>query len=385
MKKKLIVTRKNNIVFSALLDDENKALEIGIDDPKDMSIVDNIYIGRVQNVLPNIHASFVEYQKGKTAFIPDILKSGEKVMVQVVKDAIKGKEPVLSRHPVLTGKYVILTSRHLGIHFSYKFTDQGKKDELKASFDERNIDDCGFIIRTKSMYIDNEIILKELDSLYIQYKELFKASEERKLFSKIYEAQPSYLQYILNSREDEFSGIVTDDERLYESMASFLKEYQESDLNILELYDSSNPVRLNVVYDLKKQLHEAFSKKVYLPSGGYLIVEHTEALTVIDVNSGGDVTNKPSSTQYLRINLEAAKEAARQIRLRNISGIILIDFINMADIESKKILLEGLKKYLDKDPMGPNVVDMTKLGIVEITRKRARKTLAEAVSEHYFD
>lgn len=386
MKKKLLITRKNQSIFSTLMDENNRLLDISVEDTRLDHIVDHIYIGKVVNVLPNIHASFVEFKKGRMGFIPDILTPGEKLMVQVVKDSIRGKEPVLSRTPVLTGKYVILTSKHQGLHFSYKFRNPEKKAALLERFEEFHIEECGFIVRTKSLYVDDDVILKELKQLYQQYLDILDASTKKSLYSELYRVLPAHLQYLLNSREDEFLSIITDNEPLYEEVKTYLKTNQEEDLEKLTFYDAKGSrVPISVIYGLKKQLEEVFSEKVYLPSGGHLVIQRTEALNVIDVNSAGDVSKRSSAEEYLKINLEAAAEAARQIRLRNISGIILIDFINMSNITSKQQLLETLKKCLDQDPLGPNVVDMTKLGIVEITRKRMKKPLAEVIHRDFFD
>lgn len=382
---KIIITKKNNYIISCLLDDKNRLLDISLDSSKFENIIDNIYVGKVSNVLPNIHASFIEYKKGENGFIPCVLLQDQKVMVQVVKDAIKGKVPVLSKEPVITGKYAILITKHKGIHFSYKIRDSKKKEELKILYDELYIDNCGFIVRTKAEQEENDIIIKEIKSLHARYTAIKEGFNQSKMYTCLYRAPKSYLNYIIEARRNEITSIETNYKDVYDDIKNYLEKYQEDDLKALHYYDPVNNPPFNVVYSLKKNLHEAFSRKIYLKSGGYLIIDYTEAMTVIDVNSGSDVSDIDAEDGYLQINLEAAGEAARHIRLRNLSGIILIDFINMYKNESKKILIDSLKVELDKDPMGPNVVDMTKLGIIEITRKRAKKPLHELVSENFFD
>lgn len=384
MVKKLLITKIKNSYFSALLDEDNRLVDMSVDDVRCDSILDNIYIGRVANVMHNIHASFVEFRQQEMGFIPDILKPGQKIMVQVIKDSFKGKEPVLSAEPVITGKYVILKAKHTGIHFSYKFKNREKKEQLKKSFEEQNIDDCAFIIRTKAMYVENEVIEAELKSMYENYKKMLEDSETKKVFSVLYKAPTSYIQYIINSRKDELTQIVTDNKEIYDNLHSYLRTFESGEEYKLKFYED-DIVPLTVLYNLSGQLSHALSRKVHLKSGAYLVIDCTEALTVIDVNSGSDSSGGSTSEEYLKINLEAAEEAARQIRLRNLSGIILIDFINMANLNTKNVLLESFKKMLDKDPMGPNVVDMTKLGIVEITRKRAKKPIAELMGQDFFD
>ena len=385
MSKKIIVTKKDNFIISCLVDSKSKLLDISLDSNRFENILDNIYAGKVVNVLPNINASFVEFKIGQKGFLPLLLKSNEKVMVQVVKDSIKGKEPMLSTEPVIKGKYAILITKHNGIHFSYKIKNSKKKDELKKLYDELDINDCGFIVRTKAAYVDNEIILNEIKRLNEMFMQVLKDFETVNPYSCIYKSPPSHIDYLIDSRENEITSIDTNYEDIYLEIKDYLEKFQPKEKKILHFYNPVNNPPFSVVYSIKKNLHDAFSRKVYLEHGGYLIIDYTEAMTVIDVNSGSDVSDDDSEEGFLKINLEAAKEAARHIRLRNLSGIILIDFINLSKKESKEIMLEYLKKCLDDDPLGPNVVDMTKLGIVEITRKRAKKPLHEVVPEKFFD
>ena len=253
MKEKLLITKSKGCVFSALLDENNDLVDISVDDLRCDSILDNIYIGKAENIMPNIHASFVEFRKGEMGFIPEILRPGQKVMVQVIKDSFKGKEPVLSIEPVITGKYVILKARHTGIHFSYKFKNKDKKAQIINEFNGLNINDCAFIIRTKALYVENDVIINELKSMYKSYEKMVSDSEKKDVFSLLYRSPKSYIQYIVNSRKDELTQIITDDEEIHNELDTYLRTFESGEEHKLKLYND-DIVSLPVLYNLSLSL-----------------------------------------------------------------------------------------------------------------------------------
>ena len=197
----------------------------------------------------------------------------------------------------------------------------------------------------------------------------------------IYENQPEYLQVLQNVYEQDLEEIVTDNRELYEQVARYL-EYYGMPAEKLRLYEDKL-LPLSRLYSLETVLKEALSEKVWLKSGAFLVIQQTEAFVSIDVNTGKYTGKKDMQETFRKINLEAAKEIARQLRLRNLSGMILIDFINLKEQKDKDELLQTLQRYLNQDPVKGNVVDITKLNIVEVTRKKIRKSLAEELREEY--
>ena len=193
-------------------------------------------------------------------------------------------------------------------------------------------------------------------------------------------SRPSYLTSILGTRSENLKEILTDDLELYEQIREFLTEEMPKDVEKLRLYEDCH-FPLKALYRLEKGLSDALSARVWLKSGAYLVIEPTEALTVIDVNTGKYTGGKDKQAAVLKINREAAKEIARQLRLRNLSGIILVDFIDMDQAEEKEELLALMRELLKKDPMKAAAVDLTELGLMELTRKKQKKTLMEQAKE----
>ncbi|MCF0228110.1 MAG: ribonuclease E/G [Parasporobacterium sp.] len=393
-KGKLIITRKNGYIFSLLTDEKDKAVQISIDGGRTESIIGNIYIGRVDNIVRSINAAFVEFAPGKMGYFPldsvvqpmytnparkpGPLRKGDKLMVQVSKDGIKTKEPVLTSDINLTGKYVVLTVGEKGLHFSNKFKDPEKKKIIQKRYSSCTYDDIGFIIRTNAAYADVDQIFEETDFYYSLWLMLRDCGLYNNCLSQIYQAPRSYMVNIRDGYEDVLGEIITDDEDIFRELKEYLDRYQPDDTDKLRLY-SGSCVSLHTMYNIDRQISEALQKKVWLKSGGYLIIEPTEALVVIDVNTGKYISEKKAEDEYLKVNLEAAKEIARQIRLRNLSGIIIIDFINMKSEAGKNMLLDYMKSRLQTDPVKTNIVEMTKLNLVEITRKKIRKPLYELI------
>lgn len=393
-KGKLILTKKNGITFSMQLDKNGLATQINLDGGTSESEIGNIYIGRVDNIVKNINAAFVEYAPGMMGYFhlekndhpifinpgrrSGPLRRGDQMIVQVSRDRVGTKEPVLTSDITLTGKYVVLTVLQRGLHFSNKFKDPEKKKQLQREFVSQNFPEAGFIVRTNAMYAGTEAILDEMDFYYDLWLMLRDCGLYNNCLSQIYKAPPSYLVGIRDGYESVMEEIITDDEEIYEEIKTYLERYQPEDLEKLRYYQKGH-VSLRTMFNLDRQLKDALQKKVWLKCGGYLVIEPTEALVSIDVNTGKYISEKKAEDEYLKVNLEAAKEIARQLLLRNLSGIIIVDFINMQSDTFKTMLLDYLKSQLQFDPVKTNIVEMTKLNLVEITRKKIRKPLYELI------
>ena len=315
---------------------------------------------------------------GKNALV-----AGDELLVQIHTEALKTKQPSVTGNLSFTGKYAVITSGNHTAGVSNKLS-KSKKDELLAWWNETAPSfpgEFGIIFRTNAGDTSKEQILTDIQKLYDEYTQMIQYGKTRTCFSCIRKAEDSAISILRDLRQDSLKEIVVDavceNGELYRETESFLKREQQEDLPLLRPYtDASYP--LEKCYNLEQETSLAMQEKVWMKSGAYLVIQPTEALTVIDVNSGKCQKQKQA---FLQVNHEAAAESARQIRLRNLSGIILIDFINLSDTSEKEALMKYLQEelYLDRNP--GKVVDMTKLQLVEITRKKIRKTLAESLSD----
>ncbi len=358
------------------------------------SILGNIYVGRVQKVVPNIRAAFIEIQPGlacyysmeeaaEPIFVKKIpskkLVQGDELLVQVTRESVKTKAPTVSANLNVTGRYLVLTSGDHRLAFSSKLTKPEKQHYRELLSGCQN-EDFGIIVRTNAREVSDELLLQEYESLKTQLTQLIHTATMRTCFSCVSRTPESYMKYLQNSYQEGFTEIVTDLPDVFEA----IRQKQETDPSFaqipLRLYEDKL-LPLAALYNLNKQTEDALQKKVWLKSGGYLVIEPTEALTVVDVNTGKSVTKKDRQEHFLKINLEAAEETAAQIRLRNISGIVIIDFINLEREEDQKTVMEYLRRCVREDSVPVQVVDMTRLNLVELTRKKVEKSLAEQLTE----
>lgn len=377
----------------AYLTENGKVCSISCYGMEEPSLLGNIYIGRVQKVVKNIGAAFIEIEKGFPCYYPledcknpiytkkinsPAMVAGDEVLVQVKREALKTKPPALTANLNFTGKYLVLTTGVLHIGASAKLEPE-TKERLKALVSAAADGRYGFIIRTNAGYASDEEILKEADALISLCESIVEKAKYRSCFTQMYHLPAPWLS-LLRDTYDRGLSILTDDRELYGQMQTFLQATHPEDLHRLSLYEDSL-LPLAKLYSLERELKEALSERVWLKSGAYLVIQPTEALTVIDVNTGKYESKKKKQDTFLKINLEAAQEIARQLRLRNISGIILVDFINMASDEDKETLMNTLRELLHRDPVKAALVDMTALNLVEITRKKVRRSLAEQIKD----
>ena len=381
---KILITKLNDFTVTSYLDSKDEVIELSCEVDSQESYLNNIYVGRVKNVVKNINAAFIEFSKDKVGYFSlerfdKKLCEGDSLVVQVLKDNIKTKFPVLSNHINLTGKYVVLITENSDIHLSSKIKDKKTTDRLKELISRYTCADFGFIIRTNAQSAKDEEIVREIQTLTELWKEISYNSQYRTAFTLLYKAPKDYIREIMNSYDQTVSEIITDIPEVYEDIKDYLSESNLLNLSKLRLYtDSMLP--LNKLYNIEKAINDATRSRVWLKSGAYLIIQPTEALTVVDVNSGKNVEKKSKREQFLNINLEAAKEIAKQLRLRNISGIIIVDFINLETEEDKKKLLNTFEIYLKEDHVKTILVGMTKLNLVELTRKKIKKPLFEQIN-----
>lgn len=392
-------------------------------------ILNNIYVGRVSQVVKNIGAAFVEIESGKKCYLPltevkdpvyvkrisekQPLSQGDEIVVQVIKEAIKTKDPQVTTNLSLAGVYSVVTSADKRLGISGKI-DAQKREALRklaqTVYDER----FGVVVRTNAAEmirtvqvedkadakvedkVENKaevegntqgskqadgsaILTAEIMTLQKQMQEIISIAPYRKVYSTLYQAPPEYVRLLQNQPMDTLEEVVTDDVPVYEELAAFSKQYPSLHLTEkLTLYQDTR-LDLHKLYSIQVQLERALQKKIWLKSGANLLIEPTEAMTVIDVNSSKNTKKKLPEEQHLQINLEAAEEIAKQLRLRNISGIIIIDFIDMKSAEDQNRLLSAIRSFVRTDPVKTEVVDLTKLGLMELTRKKMRRPLLEQI------
>lgn len=395
MNNTLLITKlkqNNKEYIAAALYQEKKMLEVTLEPAEQQSILGNIYVGRVKNIVKNLNAAFIEIAPGMPCYYPlDEMKQplfvkkinspnmvqGDEVVVQVAQESSKSKPPKVTTNLNLSGKYLVLTSENKRIGISRKISEE-KREGLKKHLSFDASEDFGIIVRTNAASASNEEILEEYEKLKQEYRNIQKIAPYRTVFSCIKESTPEYLHMLQNVNQLWLTSILTDAPELFEKAREYLNAAQPEDLKKLSLYEDSG-ITLSSLYRLEHHLKEALQEKVWMKSGGYLVIQPTEALTVIDVNSGKSISKKQVQEHYLKINLEAAEEIARQLRLRNLSGIIIVDFIDMKSDESRELLMQALSRAVSADPVPVRVVDMTKLNLVELTRKKVRKSLAEQV------
>ena len=389
---KLIITNLTchgkEILFAAL-EEQGRISQLTFSETASGGILGNIYIGKVQNIVKNIHAAFIEIADGIMCYYSlddkaepvftnskkdSVMKIGDEVIVQVSKEGMKTKLPSVTSNLNFTGRYLVLTSQRKELGFSGKLNKEEKK-RIREFLEGSMPENVGIIVRTNARNAKKEEILEELKNLQSRYEALLKKGRSRVCFSLLEEHMPEYLQTLQNVYTQALDEIVTDDAEVFQAVQNYLNCYGEYEIPLRFYEDKLLP--LSKLYSLESVLERSLQERVWLKSGGFLVIQPTEAFVCIDVNTGNFSGKKEIQETFRKINLEAAKEIAWQLRLRNLSGIILIDFINMEDQEDKRELLHTLQAYLNQDPIKSTVIDITPLNIVEVTRKKVRKPLLE--------
>lgn len=393
MKRKLLIEKRDNRIRTYFIEDGD-IVEIhsasASPSEADRHRLGDIYIGKVSNIVPNIGAAFIEIEKGVNCYydMKDVKSAifthksgnkqlciGDELVVQISREAIKTKAPTVTGNLSFTGRYAVLTHGNTRIGVSSKIP-KSLREEYKRELASLQNDDFGLIVRTNAKDAPFEDVLEEINALKDEYYSLVRTAETRVCFSCLKSAPPSYIADLKNVYMDGMEAIIIGDHDLYTRIHMFFQAELPEKLDLLELYDNPS-FPLDKLYSTQTALDKALMERAWMKTGGYLIIQPTEALTVIDVNSGKNTSKLDSEDGAMKVNLEAAREAARQIRLRNLSGIILVDFINLNRDENTHRLLHEFRYYLSKDPIQTTLVDMTTLGLVEVTRKKVRRPLHE--------
>jgi ribonuclease E len=361
------------------------------------SMVGNVYLGKVQNVLPGMEAAFVDLGRGRNAVlyagevsydeeiegqsprIEHVLKAGQNVMVQVTKDPMGGKGARLTQEISLPGRYLVLVpnSDVFGISRRLPEKERGRlKDILKRIRPAEH----GLIVRTAAEGATSEDLAADLERLIAEWQEIAKSAKHGRAPRVMYEEPELTVRVVRDAfTGGEFKEMVTDSPELHDKVLAYLKSVAPELTSKVRMHEEKLP--LLEAYHVEEQIHKALERKVWLPSGGYIIIDRTEALTVIDVNTGKHVGKANLEETVTKTNLEAAEEIARQLRLRDIGGMIIIDFIDMLFERNRQKVIDTLKNAMALDKTRSQVFDISPLGLLEVTRKRVSAGLLESFSE----
>ncbi|MBT8206805.1 MAG: Rne/Rng family ribonuclease [Acidimicrobiia bacterium] len=360
------------------------------------SLVGNVYLGKVRNVLPGMEAAFVDFGEGKNGVLyagdinypeefngkkPRIemaLKTGDSVLVQVVKDAMGHKGARLTNQISIPGRYLVLAPDAEVKGISRRLSDEERR-RLRSIINELRPEGMGVIVRTAAEGASEDDIRADMDRLKDIWDGIVAKQVEVKAPDLIYEEPPLVLRVIREHFTRDFRRLMIDDPKTYERVMQYL-EGTEADLTEkVKIYEDDMSIFER--FHVDDQLAKALDRKVWLPSGGHIVIDRTEALTVVDVNTGRFVGHSNLEETVLQNNLESAEEIARQLRLRDIGGIIVIDFIDMEDKRNQEKVLLRLREHLAKDKTRTQVFDVSNLGLVEMTRKNVSEALLETFSE----
>ena len=405
---------------------EGRLAEFHYEEGGSSFVVGEVYLGVVKKVSPGLNAAFVDIGYEKDAFLhyldlgpqvnslhkftkniqtqknasyklsnfknePDIdklgkidqvLSKGQQILVQVVKEPISSKGPRLSCEISLPGRYVVLVPFSNAISISKKIVEKEERHRLLKLVQGIKQNNFGVIIRTVAAHKETEELEKDLRTLIANWEEGMKnlrlANPRDKVIGEMSKAS-ALLRDVLN---ENFDAITVDSKEVYDEIRSYILSVEPDKEHLLKLYQGKT--RLFEARHVEKQLKLSFGKTVSLPSGGYLVIEHTEALHVIDVNSGSSANKSDNGNQEttgLNVNKEAAKEIARQLRLRDLGGIICIDFIDMKNVDNRKVIFDIMKEELERDRAKHTVLPLSKFGIMQITRQRVRPDIAVSTAE----
>ena len=390
MENSIVVVRKDDRIMTALFK-EKELVTIGLENTGNKERVGDIFVGKVQNIVKNIKGAFVEIANKRICYLPleeketpvfcdakkHSIRVGDELLVQISKETRGNKAPLATVGITLTGRFLILARGRENIGVSSKIQDDRLRESLKETVAPFLGEGYGFIVRTNAASAEPGDLEREAHALKEQYEKLLNEKIHNTCFSKVYSAPAEFIMEVRNGYSFEVGKILTDDKEIYEGIKEYLDLGPEADRKKLSFYDDEN-ISLSVLYGLESKLQKALQDKVWLDSGAYLVIQPTEALVSIDVNTGKAIAGKNDTEEtFFKVNCEAAIEIAAQLRLRNLSGIIIVDFIDMKKEEHKKQLLSLLKDELSKDHITTKLIDMTPLGLVEITRKRIRRSIYE--------
>jgi ribonuclease G len=391
----------------ALLESNTHLSELYIERKKAASLVGNVFKGRVVKILPGMQSAFVDIGIEKAAFlhaadvlsgfdysifgediddsepvnhpIEDILQEGEDVFVQVSKDTIGTKGARVTSYITLPGRYLVLMPdvEHIGV--SRKILNEGERTRLKDIVAALKPDNFGFIIRTASEGCTEAELKKDIDYLMLLWDNIQKQKEKLPSPHILYSDLDLTLRSVRDLFSHEIDELIVDSKNEYDKIIEFVNTYFPKLVSRVKLYEETEPIF--DAYGIELEIPKALGKRVWLKSGGYIVIDQTEALNSIDVNTGKYVGKASLEDTIFKTNIEAVKEIAYQIRLRNLGGIIIIDFIDMEKEENRHKLFSVFQEAMSKDRAKCTILEVSELGLIQMTRKRVRESLERILCE----
>lgn len=379
--------------------------EVHIERSQSKGYVGNIYKGKVVRVLPGMQAAFVEIGLERAGFIHaadiapldsegmeerntevadirSLVREGQELVVQVTKDPISSKGARLTTHLSVSARFLVYMpfTRHTGI--SARIEDDKERERLKSLVQEvdgeiRENEEGGFIVRTVAEGVKREELAADITFLYRLWEDLSGKIKTGKAPITVHEDLPLFMRTLRDLVKPDLEKLRIDSREVYAKMREFAEQYAPEIHNKIEHYPGERP--LFDLYSVEEEIQRALGERVQLKSGGYLIIEQTEAMVTIDVNTGAFVGHRNLEETIFKTNLEAATAIARQLRLRNLGGIIIIDFIDMHEAEHQRQVLRTLEKMLERDNTKTSLTGVSELGLVEMTRKRTRESLGQSL------
>lgn len=383
MGKKIIIDSNLYQMRVALVDDR-ELLELFIEDKTNETIIGNIYKGSIKNVLPGMQAVFIDIGEPKNGFLSLENKTnnqkiypGMDITVQVKKEATGSKGVRLDTDITLTGRLAVILTNQDYVGISQKIIDKEERKRLKQIAYSSKPQNYGIIIRTNAEFKAEADIKSEIEKLYNKCENILSTGEFIKSPALLYKDSSILDRTIRDLVSDEIEAIIINDENDYNNIIEISKEIELNLKSKIQLY--TNDISLFNYYSIESQIEKALQKHVWLKSGGFLIIEQTEACVVIDVNTGKFTGKRNLEETIFKTNKEAAVEIAKQLKLRNLSGIIIVDFIDMESTQNQNKILEILEAETKKDRVKTSVVGITELGLIQLTRKKIREPLQNII------
>ena len=417
MKKQILISETSKETRIAILEDD-ELVEFFVEKPEQSRMVGNIYKGKVENVIDAIHAAFVEIGYRLNAFLPFSemddpttvvsmiesivgdsdeeeaprtrrkkpnkphptgLKTGQEILVQVIKEPFAQKGPRVTTDLSIPGRFLVLVPNEEYVGISKKITRRDEKKRLRKIVHDLKPKGFGFIIRTVADGQDEKAIKNDLQDLLQKWAELESNVKNNYAPTCVYRDMEITSMVIRDLFTPDIDQIIVDSKSLYKKLHAYIKSVSPALVKKINYHSSRNP--LFTEYNVEKEFEKTLNKKVWLKSGGFIVIEHTEAMTTIDVNSGKFIGKKDHEKNSLKIDLQASKEIARQLRLRDIGGLVVIDYIDMEEAENRQKVYRELKHALYLDRAKVALSPISGFGLLEMTRQRTRVNLLYSVSE----
>ncbi len=415
MQNEILINATKEEVRVALLEG-GQVVEFYVERRRGASLVGNIYKGRIVKVLPGMQSAFVDiglekaaflyvgdivildempshfnnevsveatndsiYIKPQKASINEIIQEGQELLVQVAKDPIGTKGARVTAHVTLPGRYVVFmpTIDHIGV--SRRITDEAERSRLKDIAELIKPSKGGIIVRTASEGCSEEELRRDLEFLLMLWDNILKKKDSQPAPYLLYTDLDLVLRTVRDMMGQNIERMIIDSDEDYNRIIDFVSVYFPKLADRIELYDGQEP--LFDAFGVEVDISRALGKKVWLKSGGYIVIDQTEAMTVIDVNTGKFVGKESLEETVLKTNLEAVKEIAYQIRLRNLGGIIIIDFIDMEKPENRQKVFNAFVDMMKKDRVKSTILNISELGLIQMTRKRVRESITRILCE----